>query len=313
MILASGNTFKSIATDWIAQKKKKWSAYYLLQVERGMRVDVYPEIGSIPIKQITAAHILKIIKDVESRGAPTVAILIQQWCSAIFSYAVVNLKADFNPVAAIRGVVDRPTVKHNASLLPKEIPLLVSKLREFGGYRTTTIAIELLMLTFVRTAELRKAEWCEFDFDKAVWLIPAHKMKMRRAHIVPLSKQAISLLMELKEWTGNRPVLFPNYRNPKTCMTPTTINRALERMGYSGKFSAHGFRSTASTTLRQQCKVPIVYIDRQLAHAERNKTEAAYDHAMYLDERTSMMQLWADYIDNLVMEHMQEGAGLLSS
>ncbi|MCX7192424.1 MAG: tyrosine-type recombinase/integrase [Proteobacteria bacterium] len=297
--LASGNTFKSIATDWIAQKKSKWSAYYQLQVERGMRVDVYPDIGSIPIKQITAAHILKIVRTVEKRGAPTVAILIQQWCSSIFSYAVVNLKADYNPVAAIKGVIDRPNVEHNKSLLIEEIPDFIRALSDYGGYRTTCIAIKLLMLTFVRTAELRKAEWKEFDFEKAIWLIPAHKMKMRRPHIVPLSKQSIKLLLELKEWTGSRSVLFPNYRNPSTCMTATTINRAIERMGYSGRFSAHGFRSTASTILRETKKIPVVYIERQLAHAHKNQTEAAYDHAQYLDDRIEMMQIWADFIDTL--------------
>jgi len=297
-ISEGGNTFQSNTKEWINQNRSRWSGAYLRQVERSMTEDVYPQIGSLPIKQVKAIHVLQILKAVEKRGAPSIAKLIRQWCSAIFCHAVANLKADFDPVTPLKGVIKSPKVKHHKPLPAKEIPAFMQALRKFGGYRTTSIAIELLLLTFVRTVELRKAEWQEFDLDNAIWRIPAHKMKMKEEHIVPLSTQAIALLRELKVWTGNRTTLFPNYRTPANLMTATTINRSLERMGYAGKLSGHGFRGTASTILHEKGYRPEV-IERQLAHAERNQVKAAYNHAEYLQERITMMQDWASLIDEL--------------
>ena len=276
----------------------RWTPYYLRQVERFMASDVFPQIGALPIKQVTAAHVLSIMKKTEARGAETIAILIRQWCSAVFRYAVANLQADGDPAAALKGAVVRPKVKHHAPLSAKQIPAFVTALGKFGGYRTTAIAIELLLLTFVRTVEMRKATWSEFDLEAALWRIPAERMKMKTEHLVPLSSQAVALVKELHEWTGGRNYLFPNYRAPKSCMTATTVNRALERMGYRGKFSGHGFRSTASTLLHELGYRPEV-IERQLAHAERNNVTAAYNHAEYLKERKAMMQQWASYLDGL--------------
>ncbi len=294
----AGDTFEVIAKEWITKNSARWSPHYLHQVEGTMAADVFPKIGALPIKHVTSAHVLQILKTAEARGAESVAILIRQWSSSVFRYAASNLKVDADPVAALKGAVTRPKVKHNAPLSAKEIPALLTALGKFGGYRTTTIAVELLLLTFVRTVELRKAEWTEFDFAAKLWRIPAQRMKMKAEHLVPLSEQVIQLLSELKEWTGSRPFLFPNHRNPSECMSATTINRALERMGYGGKFSAHGFRSTASTLLHEH-GFPPEQIERQLAHAERNAVKAAYNHAQYLPERTLMMQQWASYIDSL--------------
>lgn len=291
----AATTFKSIATEWIAQNRTRWSPSYLRQVERYMQSDVYPAIGFIPIKQVTSAHLLKVMKDAESRGAECVAISIRQWCSAVFQYAVANLRADGDPAAALRKAVTRPKVKHHAALAGKDIPAFYASLKKHGGYRTTSIAIELLLLTFVRTVELRKAEWSEFSFEEAIWRIPADRMKMRTVHLVPLSTQVVALLNELKTWTGSRKALFPNYRSPSEHMTATTINRALERMGYGGRLSAHGFRSTASTLLHEQ-GIPSDVIERQLAHMERNKNKASYNFAEHMPERIKLMQRWADYV-----------------
>jgi integrase len=168
-----------------------------------------------------------------------------------------------------------------------------------------------MLLTFVRTVELRKAEWSEFDLDNAEWRIPAERMKMREPHIVPLSKQTVSLLRELQTYTGGRAVLFPNYRRPNECMTATTLNRALERMGFNGKdsigFSAHGFRATASTILNEMGYRSDV-IERQLAHAERDKVRASYNHAEYMDERKAMMQEWADLLNDPVRSTRKDPA-----
>ena len=261
-----------------------------------------PKIGALPIKQVTAAHILKIMQCAEVRGAETIAILIRQWCSAIFRYAAASLRADADPAAALKGVIIRPKIKHNRPLSSKEIPQLVAALQKFGGFRSTRIAIALLLLTFVRTVELRKATWGEIDLENAVWRIPAARMKMKTEHIVPLSIQAVALLTELKGITGASNWLFPNYRRPDDCMTATTINRALERMGFNGKntigFSAHGFRGTASTIL-YELGYRTEVIEKQLAHSESNTVKRAYNQAQYLDERAVMLQEWASFLDSL--------------
>lgn len=291
----AASTFKSVAVDWIDKHREKWSGYYLRQVERTMEVDVLPKIGSLPIKAVSHAQLLDVIKRVESRGAETIAILIRQWCSAIFKYAMAHGLANSDPAAALRGAIVRPKVRHNPPLDPKELPGFRDALEKFGGYRVTAIAIELLMLTFVRTAELRKATWAEFDLDNATWQIPAERMKMRQRHVVPLSTQSLDRLRELRDWTGGRQFLFPNNRQSSQCMSATTINRALERMGYRGKLSGHGFRSTASTILYERGFRSEV-IEKQLAHSERNSVKAAYNHADYREERAQMLQAWADYV-----------------
>ncbi|OOG51259.1 integrase arm-type DNA-binding domain-containing protein [Rhodanobacter sp. C01] len=296
---ANANTFEAVAREWISKKAPRWTPYYLRQVERFLETDVFPYVGRLPIRSVTAAHLLEIIRRIEERGAATVALLVRQWSSAIFRYAVATLRADGDPAAALKGAIHRPKVEHHKPLSRSQIADFTKALEKYGGYRTTVIALRLMLLTFVRTVELRKAEWSEFDLDNAEWRIPAERMKMREPHIVPLSKHAVSLLQELHTYTGGRGSLFPNYRRPKECMTATTLNRALERMGFNGKdsigFSAHGFRATASTILNEMGYRPDV-IERQLAHAERDKIRASYNHAEYMDERKAMMQEWADFL-----------------
>jgi len=297
-VSSNANSFITVAKGWINQRKLKWTPHYLNQIEKVLAADVYPYIANLPMRSITAAHLLEIIKRVEKRGSATVAILIRQWCSAIFRYAAAHLLADADPAAMLKGAIDKPKVKHCQPLTKKDIPNFITALERYDGYRSTVIALKLLMLTFVRTIELRAAEWKEFDLDGAEWHIPAERMKMREPHVVPLSKQAIELLLELQTFMGSSGLLFPNYRRPKTCMAQTTLNRALDRMGYGDKFSAHGCRATASTMLNEM-RYPTDYIERQLAHAERDKTRASYNRAEYLPERKEMMQTWANMIDEM--------------
>ena len=301
----NANTFEGVAREWIAKKKQGWTPYYLRQVERFHETDVFPYVGNLPIRNVTAAHLLEIVRRIDGRGAETVALLVRQWASAIFRYAVATLRADTDPAAALKGAIHRPKVEHHKPLSRDQIADFVKALDSYGGYRTTVIALRLMLLTFVRTVELRGAHWTEIDLDRAEWRIPAERMKMREPHLVPLSRQAVELLRELHTFTGGRAMLFPNYRNPKTCMTATTLNRVLERMGFNGKdsigFSAHGFRATASTILNEIGFRPDV-IERQLAHAERNKVRASYNQAEYLDERRTMMQQWADLTDEMAKD-----------
>ena len=301
----NANTFQAVALEWIEKKKPGWSPYYSRQVERFLAADVFPYIGTLPIRSVTAAHLLELVRRVEGRGAKTVALLLRQWSSTIFRYAVATLRADSDPAAALKGAITHPKTKHRKPLTQADLPRFIKALDSYGGYRTTVIALRLMLLTFVRTVELRAAHWAEIDFDRAEWRIPAGRMKMRELHIVPLSRQTVELLWELHNLTGGRNFLFPNYRRPNRCMTATTLNRALERMGFNGKgsmgFSAHGFRATASTILNELGYRPDV-IERQLAHSERNKVRASYNHAEYLAERRAMMQEWADLTDELSEE-----------
>jgi len=292
--VANRNTFTAVATEWIENNRGKWSGYYLNQIERAMDEDVYPAFGATPIMDVHSADVLDLLKKIETRGAPTVAILVRQWCSAVFRYGVATLRCDGDPAAPLKGAVTRPKVQHHKSLRREEIGAFLNAVRAFGGYTTTRLSLHLLLLLFVRPGELRQARWPEFE--GTMWRIPAERMKMREEHLVPLSTQAIALVEELRGLTGNREFLFPNYRRPTACMTNTTMNRALERMGYAGKLSSHGFRATASTILNEMGYRSDV-IERQLAHSERNASRAAYNRAMYLDERTEMLQAWADLVD----------------
>ena len=299
---ANANTFEAVAREWIKKKAPSWTPYYLRQVERFMAADVFPFVGKLPIRNVSAAHLLEILNRIEGRGAATVALLVRQWSSAVFRYAVATLRADADPAAALKGAIHRPKVQHHKPLTRDQIAEFSKALEQYGGYRATVIALRLMLLTFVRTVELRKAEWIEFDLDRAEWRIPAERMKMREPHLVPLSTQAVELLRELATHTGGRRQLFPNLRNPNEYMTATTLNRALERMGFNGKdsigFSAHGFRATASTMLNEMGYRADV-IERQLAHAERNKVRASYNQAEYMEERRQMMQAWAEYLHDI--------------
>ena len=301
---ANANTFKAVALEWIDKNRPRWTPYYSRQVERFLAADVLPYIGTLPIRSVRAVHLLEIVRRVEGRGAETVALMLRQWSSAVFRYAVATLRADMDPAAALKGAIHPPKTKHAKPLTRSQIADFTKALEAYGGYRTTVIALRLMLLTFVRTKELRTAPWTEIDLDRAEWRIDASRMKKREPHIVPLSREAVSLLRELQTYTGGRSFLFPNYRNPMTCMTATTLNRALERMGFSGEgsigFSAHGFRATASTILNEMGFRPEV-IERQLAHAPRNKVRATYKQGEYLEERRAMMQQWADTLESFVL------------
>ena len=306
-IVGNANTFKAITQEWIEKKRANWTPYYLRQVESFMDNDVYPHIGRLPIRSVTAANILTILNRVSDRGAETVALNLRQWCSAVFRYAVVTLRADSDPAAALRGAVIRPPINHSKPMSREEIGEFVQRVRGYGGNRTTTIAMWILLLTFVRTVEMRKAEWTEIDLDGSEWRIPPEKMKMRRPHIVPLSRQVVTLLRELQRITGAGRWLFPNNRRPDDVMSATTVNRALEHMGYaSGAVTGHDFRATASTRLHEMGYRADV-IERQLAHTEQNKVKAAYNHAEYLPDRRELLQAWADWIDQIEIEPIKRG------
>jgi integrase len=297
-ITAGANTFQSIADEWLKKKGKAWTARNRDRVERTLKREVYPSIGKLPIRSVKPGHILAVMTRVDEAGAPTMAILIRQWCFRIFNHAIATLRADQNPAAGdIREAIKPPPTKNHPPLDREQIPALLTAVQGYGGEEMTKIAMRLLLLTFVRSAELRGAEWSEVDLDRAEWRIPAKRMKMRSNHIVPLSSQAVALLRQLHKQTGTRKLLFPNARTPGGHMASTTLNAALVRLGYEGKFSPHGFRSTASTMLNEM-GFNSDWIERQLAHKPRG-VRADYNKAEYLAERQKMMQHWADVLDQL--------------
>lgn len=301
--------FELIAREWLKKKEANWSPYYHRQAIKCLENNAFPVIGKMPIRAIKPADLLNILQEMESRGAETFAMHLRQWCSAIFRYAVVTLRADHDPAASLKGAVMRPKVTHCRPMLRNDITDFLSKVDQYGGNLTTVITLRLLLYLFVRTVELRKARWEEFDLENAIWVIPESRMKMKRKHLVPLSAQAIELITVLRSITGANDFLFPNSRRPtEDCMSATTINRALEHMGYPpGSWTAHDFRATASTHLHEMGFSSLV-IERQLAHVETNRVRGAYNHAEYLEERRSMMQSWADWIDALHKKNKQNQA-----
>lgn len=298
IVLKSESAFEAVAREWHEQRKHEWvditSKNTLSRLER----HVFPKIGERPIAGITAPEILSMLRVVESSGALDTMQRVMQTCGQVFMYAIATGRAERNPVPDLRGALKTPVKKHYAYLRAADLPEFLLKLDTYEGELQTKLAMRLLLLTFVRTTELRAAEWREFDLDKGEWRIPAARMKMKEEHLVPLSRQAIKLLRELRAQTGKRQYVFPNQQNSVKFMSENTILYALYRMGYHSRATGHGFRATASTILNENGFFPDV-IERQLAHCERNKVRAAYNHAQYLPERRKMMQWWADYLDGV--------------
>jgi integrase len=294
--LKNNNAFETVAREWFEKRKHGWVDSYSERMLARLESHIFPKLGQRPIADITAPEILAMLRVVESSGALDTALRVMQICGQIFMYAIATGRAERNPVPDLRGALKTPVPKHHPYLKADELPEFLQKLDIYDGTLLTKLALRLLLLTFVRTTELRAAEWTEINWDKAEWRIPAERMKMRDPHIVPLSSQAVAVLRELQKLSGNGTYIFPNEHNLVTFMSENTMLFALYRMGYRSRATGHGFRATASTILNENGFMPDV-IERQLAHAERNKVRAAYNHAQYLTERRKMMQWWADYLD----------------
>lgn len=292
------NSFEVIAREWHESRAGSWSESHAGKIMRRLEVDVLPKLGNKPIASITAPELLATIRLIESRGALDIARRTLQICGQVFRYAVATGRTERDPSGDLRGALKPVKQKSHAHLAEKELPEYLEKLEAYDGHHLTKFALRLLLLTFVRSGELRGARWDEFDWNKAEWRIPAKRMKMKEIHIVPLAKQTVALLREIQTYTGNHEHLFPNQHNPRGIMSENTLLYALYRMGYHSRATAHGFRSTASTILNEHGFRPDV-IERQLAHGERNKIRAAYNHAEYLPERREMMQWWGDYVEGL--------------
>lgn len=295
------NTFESVAREWHANKLESWTPRHATYVLKRLEADVFPEIGYLPIADITAPQILDALRKIEKRGAQEIAHRAQQTIGQVFRYAIVTGLAERNPAADLKGALKPVQRSHYAALESSDLPAFIQALEKNDArlYPHTRLGMKLMMLTFVRTSELIAAKWEEINFEEKRWVIPAHRMKMRQAHIVPLSNQSLAILAELKELSGDREWVFPSQINPRKHMSNSTILKALERMGYKGQATGHGFRALAMSTIKEKLGYRHEVIDRQLAHAHRSKVDAAYDRAKFLDERIIMMRNWADYIEGL--------------
>lgn len=303
--MSASNTFESIAREWWEAQRDGWSKAHTNAVLSRLEKELFPKLGSRPIVEIEPPEVLDAIRAIERRGALEWASKTLIAAGQVFRYAVSSGRAKSDPTRDLRGALKSREVSHYARLKEEELPEFLGKLdvydrpgpapQGYGGKKVTQIAITLLMLTWVRTGELRGARWPEFNFDKGEWRIPAERMKGGIEHVVPLPSQAIAALEELRAITGKRDHLFPNEHDPRAPMSENTIIYALYRMGYRGRATGHGFRGTASTVMNEQGWNKD-WIERQLAHVEKDKVRSAYNFAEYLPERRKMLQAWADYL-----------------
>lgn len=295
---AAEQTFEKIAELWLEHWDGNKSARHAATTRNRLKGNVYPIIGKRPIADVEPMELVKLAKGIETCGASDMAKRILQIVGMVFRYAVAHGYIERNPTAEIRpSEILKPTRKTNmARIDAKELPTLLRAIELYDGRPLTRLAIKLMALTFVRTSELIGARWEEFDLESGRWSIPASRMKMQTPHIVPLSAQAVEVLELLRTISHNQERVFPGEQSAKKSMSNMTILKALERMGYKGRMTGHGFRGLASTILHEQ-GYSHDHIELQLAHAPRNAVSAAYNHALYLEPRTKMMQDWANFLE----------------
>ncbi|AYH02596.1 MULTISPECIES: tyrosine-type recombinase/integrase [Enterobacterales] len=292
------NTFQEIACEWHSSKLYKWSEGYASDIMEAFNKDVFPYIGKKPISEIKPLELLNVLRRMEGRGATEKAKKVRQRCGEVFRYAIVTGRAEYNPAPDLTSAMQGHESSHYPFLNAPELPAFFEALSCYSGSELVVLAARLLIITGLRTGELRGATWQEIDVDAAVWEIPAERMKMRRPHIVPLSLQAQAIIMRIREMTGRYPYIFPGRNDPRKTMSEASINQVFKRIGYAGRVTGHGFRHTMSTILHEQ-GYNTAWIETQLAHVDKNSIRGTYNHAQYLDGRREMLQWYADYMDAL--------------
>ena len=311
---AALNTFESIARRWHTDNLHRWKENHAARVLRYFETDVFPVIGARAIQEIRVSDIKAVIDGVMARGVNNTAEKIREWTGAIFDYAVMLEIVETNPAYSLRKYIPAKQTDHRPALPREELTEFFRRLILAEIEPQNRIALILNMLTFLRSTELRGGQWNEIDFDAAIWTVPAQRMKHEKTapkppHAVPLADWTLELLAELKELTGNTPFLFPSRTKTDGFISDATISRIIERMGYKGRVTPHGFRSLASSVLNEQGFNPDA-IERQLAHIENNKIRAAYNRADYLNERKEFMQWYSDFLReryNQALQMIQDG------
>ena len=296
-----GPSFSQVMEEWIKRKARRWTEKHTFDVRRSFANHILPYLGERPIAAIDRREVIYVLRLLEDVGKYEAAHRARQRIEAVIDYAVISGDCTTNPAHGLGKILTPPKKKPMPALKANELPEFFRKLENYDGHRLTRLALDLIILVFVRTSELRHAEWTEFDLAAAnpTWVIPPEKMKMGREHVVPLSRQALEILRQVAEISGDEKLVFPGQQNPNRPMSENTMLYALYRMGYHKRATVHGFRSTASTILNDSGRWHPDSIERQLAHVEENKTRASYDRSEHLAERRQMLQFWADHIDSL--------------
>lgn len=292
-------TFQEITLEWQEFKRPRWSVNYAEDMLEAFNLHIFPAIGALPVVDIEPVVMLSALRKIESRGSVARAAKIRRWCSEVFRYAIATGRAKFNPAGELKSAMITPQSAHYPSLKAEELPAFLAAVDAFTGSFLAKLGLKILMLTGLRTKELRHSKWEWVDLDgERVWSIPAEVMKMSRPHIIPLSSQLVALLRELKTFSGRYENMFPGSHDPSKIMSGNAINGVISAIGYKGKVVGHGFRHTMSTILNDQGFNPD-WIELQLAHVDKNLIRGTYNQALYLDGRREMMQWYADYIDKL--------------
>jgi integrase len=298
--ISAANTFGALASEWLETRRASMAAVTYAKAK--WLLGLAAALNKRPVSEITASEILEVLRSIEARGTHETAHRVKQRIGQVFRFGIPE-RVERDPTADLREKLKPVVTKSRAAITnPSEIGQLLRAIDGYAGQSVTHAALRLAPLLFVRPGNLRAMEWKELDLKKAEWRIPAGKMKMREAHVVPLPSQAIDILRELHDLTGGGKYVFPGIRSVQRPMSENTVNAALRRLGYDKEtMTGHGFRALASTRLNEMGWPPDV-IERQLAHAERNKVRAVYNRAQYMAERKRMMQSWADYLDSLKEE-----------
>lgn len=301
--LQAEQTFELLAYEWYNKNLPVWSNKYAQTNLHRLKKYVLPYLGKFPANHIQPTMILSCLQRIE-QTAPYMARRMKTIIRAIYKYAYATGRVKTDPTYGIEEALQKLRKGHYASITVDELPIFLLDLFEYRARltRQTFLAVYLMLLTFVRTSELIQAKWDEIDFEKAMWIIPAERMKMRLPHIVPLAKQSLKILAELKQMNSEHEYVFPSIPRPKKPMSNGTILVVLKRMGYKNRMTGHGFRSLALGVLKEKLKYSHDIADRQLAHVPKNSTDRAYDRAQFLDDRIKMMQHFADYLDDVYID-----------
>lgn len=299
--IATANTFAGIAEEYIAKLEAEGKAAVTIAKTRWLLTKLSPALGDRPIAEISPHELLAVLKKVERVGQRETARRLRSFSSRVFRYAVSTARASVDPAQPLQGALVSPVAKHHAAITdPIAFGKLLRSIEAYSGQPVTKLALRFTPHVYQRPGEVRKAEWSEIDFDKALWTIPAERMKQRQPHRVPLSLQALAILRETAELSGGGRCVFPKLGSPLKPMCENAINGALRRMGYGpAEMTAHGFRSTASSLLNESGKWSADAIERALSHADGNQVRAAYHRGAHWPERVEMAQWWSDHIDVL--------------
>ena len=296
--LSTGNTFEAIAREWHKSKADRWSLRYRDEIIDTFEKDIFPYIGKRPIAEIKPLELLETLRRMEKRGALEKMRKVRQRCGEVYRYAIITGRAEYNPAPDLATALTPPKKQHFPFLTAEELPYFLKDLASYTGSEITKTATKIILLTAVRTQELRFARWQDIDLEKGIWEIPAEVMKMKRPHVVPLSKQVIELFNSLKPLSGHYELVFIGRNDHRKPISKESVNQVIELLGYKGRLTGHGFRHTMSTILHEK-GYNSAWIETQLAHIDKNAIRGTYNHAQYLDGRREMMQWYADYMDEL--------------